>query len=78
MLQIKKIIVETTFKPDIKVIRPHYIDPALSPQRRADLIDDGPLVPFSSLSISGGIIDAEAAVRRAIEITANQKTLKAF
>lgn len=69
MLQIKKIILETTYRPDINVIRPHYIDPSLPPQRLAALRNEGTLVPFSSLSITGGILDAEAAVRKAMEIT---------
>jgi subtilisin family serine protease len=72
MLQIKRIIVETTYKPDINVIRPHYIDPALPPQRLAVLRNEGTLVPFHSLSSSGGILDAEAAVRKALEITSNR------
>lgn len=33
--------------------------------------------PFNSLSISGGIIDAEAAVKKALEIT-KEKSLKGF
>src|SRR4030095_6557118 len=63
MIQIKNIILETTYRPDINVIRPHYIDPSLPPQRLAALRNEGTLVPFSSLSITGGILDAEAAVR---------------
>ncbi|HEV8274060.1 MAG TPA: S8 family serine peptidase [Chitinophagaceae bacterium] len=77
MLQIKKIILESTYRPDITVIRPHYVDPSLPPQRLAVLRDEGTSVPFSSLSITGGILDAEAAVRKALEIT-RQKSLKSF
>lgn len=53
MVQIRKIIMETVHKPDLMVYRP----------------GSQTLVPFKSLSISGGILDAEAAVRKAIEIT---------
>jgi subtilisin family serine protease len=77
MLQIKNIILESTYRPDIKVIRPHYIDPAINPARSAVLQNEGELVPFSSLSKTGGILDAEAAVRKALEIT-KQKSLKGF
>ena len=77
MIQIKNIILETTYRPDINVIRPHYIDPSLPPQRIAMLRNEGTLVPFNSLSITGGILDAEAAVRKALEVT-KQKSLKAF
>jgi subtilisin family serine protease len=69
MLQIKKIILETTYDPGISVIRPHFIDPASAPSRRSALQNEGTLVPFNSLSISGGILDAEAAVRKAILVT---------
>ena len=72
MLQIKKIILETTYRPAINVIRPHYIDPAIPPARIEVLINEGTMVPFSSLSITGGILDAEAAVRKAIELTKKQ------
>jgi subtilisin family serine protease len=69
MMQIKKIILETVYRPDIKVIRPHYIDPAFNPQRIAVMKIEGPRVLFNSLSISGGILNAEAAVKKAIEMT---------
>ncbi len=69
MLQIRKIILETTYDPGINVIKPHFIDPAVAPARRAALQNEGALVPFSSLSITGGILDAEAAIRKAMEIT---------
>jgi cell wall-associated protease len=69
MIQIKNIILETTYRPDIKVIRPHPVNPAFSPAVRMTLANQGELVPFSSLSKTGGILDAEAAVRKAIELT---------
>ena len=77
MIQIKNIILETTYCPDISVIRPHYIDPSLPPQRIAILRNEGTLVPFNSLSITGGILDTEAAVKKALEVT-KQKSLKGF
>ena len=69
MLQIKKIILETTYDPGINVVKPHFIDPSVAPARRAALQNEGAIVPFNSLSITGGILDAEAAVRKAIEMT---------
>jgi cell wall-associated protease len=69
MLQIKNIILETTYRPNINVIRPHYIDPAIPPARSEVLKNEGTLVPFNSLSITGGILDAAAAVKKAIELT---------
>lgn len=72
MLQIKNIILESVHRPDIKVIRPHYISPLLAPAQRQRLMNEGELVPFSSLSKSGGILDAEAAVKKAIELTKNK------
>ena len=77
MIQVKNIILESVYRPDIKVIRPHYIEPTLSPARREALINAGEMVPFSSLSRTGGIVDAEAAVKRAMEI-AKERTLKGF
>jgi hypothetical protein len=73
MVEIKNIIVETVYRPDIRVIRPHYVSPSLAPARRQILMSQGELVPFSSLSISGGILDAEAAVKKAIELTNKKK-----
>jgi subtilisin family serine protease len=73
MVEIKNIIVETVYRPDIRVIRPHYVSPSLAPARRQILMSQGELVPFSSLSISGGILDAEAAVKKAMEVTNKKK-----
>lgn len=77
MLQIKNIIFESAYRPNIQVIRPHYIDPAIQPARRMILRNEGEMVPFSSLSKTGGILDAEAAVRKAMEVNA-QQSLKRF
>jgi subtilisin family serine protease len=77
MLQIKDIILETVQRPNLQVIRPHFIAPVLSPARRAFMATQGELVPFSNLSISGGILDAEAAVRKAMEVS-RLKPLKGF
>lgn len=74
MVQIKKIILETTYRPDINVIKPHYIHPGVSPARRAALQNEAELVPFRSLSVTGGILDAEAAVKKAMEVTSERST----
>jgi subtilisin family serine protease len=52
MFDIKRIILETVKRADMMVHRP----------------GSNTLVPFSSLSVSGGILDAEAAVKKAIEL----------
>ena len=67
MIQIKNIILETVYRPNIKVIGPHFV--TFPPAQRQLLINKGVLVPFSSLSKTGGILDAEAAVKKAIEMT---------
>ena len=77
MLRIKEIILETVQQPDLKVIGPQFIEPGLRPALRAKIAAQGELVPFQSLSITGGILDAEAAVKKALEIT-KQKTVKGF
>ena len=77
MIQVKDIILESVYRPDIKVIRPHYIDPAHSPVRREALIKEGPMVAFSSLSKTGGILDAEGAVKKALDLS-SQRSLKGF
>ena len=77
MLQIKEIILETVQRPDLKVIRPQFIEPGLRLLYGLRLLTQGELVPFQSLSITGGILDAEAAVRKALEIT-KQKSVKGF
>ena len=69
MIQIKNIILETAYRPNIKVIRPHFVNPAFPPAQRQLLMNQEVLVPFSSLSKTGGILDAEAAVKKAIEMT---------
>jgi cell wall-associated protease len=68
MLQIKNIILETAYRPDLKVVNPRRISP-IPPAVRGGQQNQGRVVPFSSLSITGGISDAEAAVRKALEIT---------
>ena len=77
MVQIKDIILETVQHPNLQVIRPHFIAAVLPPARRAFMATQGESVLFSNLSISGGILDAEAAVRKAMEVT-KQKSLKGF
>jgi len=69
MIQIKNIILETVYRPNIQVVRPHFVNPAFPPAQRQLLMNQGLLVAFSSLSKSGGILNAEAAVRKAIEMS---------
>ena len=59
------------------MIRPHFINPLLSAATKGRLQDEGELVPFSSLNTTGGILDAEAAVKQAIEMT-RQASNKGF
>jgi subtilisin family serine protease len=50
---VKRILIETSTKPDLMVVRPG---------------EDGPRVRFSDLSASGGIVNAHAAVRAAMTL----------
>jgi subtilisin family serine protease len=56
--QVKTILLRSAFQPQVTVNRPQTKTP----------------VPFSSLSISGGIVNAYAAVRMAISLLSSATT----